>query len=182
MKTLDNILEICKKQKNFTYFNESENSHWVGDGFAFFLDTDEGEITPALLTAATKLSVSALSETEFKKKNLSLLFNLSDDDDNEIECSNALFEITINKQEYYIVYAFDGAHLLPKVYFKDIREPYTIFTRKQQKGDGIYFAIKNGMLLSAVMRDAWGDVLKIHAPGIHEFAREVKWVAENEKG
>ena len=134
------------------------------------------------MTAATKLSVSALSDTEFKKKNYSLLFNLSDDDDNEIECSNALFEININKQEYYIIYAFDGAHLLPKVYFKDIREPYTIFTRKQQKGNGIYFAIKNGMLLSAVMRDAWGDVLKMHAPGIFEFEQEVKKVAENEKG
>ena len=181
MKALDYILEYCKKQKNFIFFNESENSHWVGDGFAFYLDTDEGEITPALLTAATKLSVSALSETEFKKKNLTHLFNLSDDDDEEIECSIAPFEITINKQEYYIVYAFDGAHLLPKVYFRDIREPYTIFTRKEQKGNGIYFAIKNGMLLSAVIRDAWGDVLKIHAPGIHEFAQEVKWVVNDEK-
>lgn len=174
MNNVENILEFCKRESHFTYFNEGEGSHWIGDGKCFLLDTDESEITPALLVAVTKLSPKALQNTVFTKKNLSLLYNLGDDDKQEQSCTMALFQIEIEHEKFYIVYAPDGVHLLPSRYFQDIREPFVIYSRKLKKGDGIYFAIKKGMLLRAIICDAWNDKIMIHSPGIAEFAQAVK--------
>ena len=163
----ESILQICKEGKNFSYMKDEDGCQWIGDGNAFYFVSTEKPFTNEYLTACAKLSKKDFDIVEFHPINLYDQFELEADIENEKPCGRASFDICINKTTYKIVYTSEGARLIPEKYLK-VFDDYDIFEKHDDAG--MYFAIKQGMFVKAVIADEWKDVLTVHVPGISKFA------------
>lgn len=170
MDVFKKVLEICKKNKTFISYRDSQTTQWLGDGSAFYLLHENREFKPEFLTAAAKLNENDLLGTFFGKERLSKTFELTDMASHEEICRVSLIDLVIDNKKYKVVFTIDGARLIDADYIIWDELEYEVYFRVFEGRK--YFVIKQGMCICAIIKDDKAGLIKAEHGRIDQMAKQ----------
>lgn len=188
----DKVIKLCKKEKKFIVYKESQKVNFLGTEQVMYLVPDKTSCAPEYLTSLGGLSPSDVSSTKFITKDFPDKLNFTDTDADEIFTALPAIKIAEfdGKEEYVPIYTCNGVVFVKASYFKPFKnDEYEIYERTAND-DITYLVIKVGMFVQALIILNYSSVdfqavtyfEKIAAGLRKTYENETLNDTENEKG
>lgn len=149
----DKVIKLCKKEKKFIVYKESQKVNFLGTEQVMYLVPDKTSCAPEYLTSLGGLSPSDVSSTKFITKDFPDKLNFTDTDTDEIFTALPAIKIAEfdGKEEYVPIYTCKGVVFVKASYFKPFEnDEYEIYERTAND-DITYLVIKVGMFVQALI-------------------------------